>query len=270
MKMQMGFICLVCFMMINIGVTRATICYESWNFTTNSTYEKNRNMILSSLASNVTLRDGFFYTATIGQEPDKVYALALCRGDSLLEECADCVSSSAKDIMRQCLNQKEAVAWGGTSQSIVRYSNRSIFGIMEADPMAGGCEGNNINTTDTAQFNETWVSLMEGLVINASTGSNHPRRKFATGNENFSYFMKIYALLQCTPDISPSDCEDCLRQSIYYREDHDQGQTGCLIMRPSSNSDPTQNPSSHSYLHPNENPTVVLVTPVLNDTNYHS
>ncbi|XP_031251067.1 uncharacterized protein LOC116108971 [Pistacia vera] len=37
-----------------------------------------------------------------------------------------------------------------------------------------------------------------------------------------------------------------------------------------ANSDPTQNSSSHYYLHPNENPAVVLVTPVLNGTNYHS
>ncbi|XP_031251362.1 cysteine-rich receptor-like protein kinase 11 [Pistacia vera] len=132
-------ICLVSFMLIiNIGVTRATICYQSGDFTSNSTYEKNRNLILSSLASNVTLREGFFHNASIGLEPGKVYALVHCRGDSSAEQCANCVSSAAKDIVNTCLDQKEAVAWGGSPQCIVRYSNLLIFGEMEEEPMGAG------------------------------------------------------------------------------------------------------------------------------------
>ncbi|XP_031250195.1 uncharacterized protein LOC116143505 [Pistacia vera] len=39
---------------------------------------------------------------------------------------------------------------------------------------------------------------------------------------------------------------------------------------PATSIDPTQNPSSPYFLHPNENPTLVLVSPVLTSTNYHS
>ncbi|KAH7569072.1 hypothetical protein JRO89_XS06G0098300 [Xanthoceras sorbifolium] len=48
-------------------------CYDTGNFTANSTYARNGNLLLSSLASNITGYKGF-YNTTIGQDPDKVYA----------------------------------------------------------------------------------------------------------------------------------------------------------------------------------------------------
>ncbi|XP_044512104.1 putative receptor-like protein kinase At4g00960 [Mangifera indica] len=233
--MGFRFTCLLCFisvMLINTGVVRATICYDTGNFTSNSTYEKNRNLILSSLASNVTLHEGFFYTATIGQDPDKVYALVNCRGDSSAEQCISCVSYTVKGIMNQCLNQKEAVAWGGSPQCIVRYSNHSKFGKMEADPMAGGSYANNM-TINMTQFSLVWKSLMNRLLTKASAGSNNNTSKFATGEANLTDFVKMYGLMQCTPDISESDCDSCLRQSVAFYESHDYGKPGSIIMRPS-------------------------------------
>ncbi|XP_044470531.1 putative receptor-like protein kinase At4g00960 [Mangifera indica] len=235
MEMQMGFralLILVSIWLINIGVSRATICYDTGNFTTNSTYEKNRNLILSSLASNVTLHEGFFYTASIGEEPEKVYALVNCRGDSSAEECASCVSDAAKDIVKTCLNQKEAVAWGGSPQCIVRYSNRLFFGKMAKDPMAGGSSESNMSLNMT-QFDQTWKSLMNRLLREAAAGSNNSTRKFAVGEENVTEFVKIYGLMQCTPDISETDCKDCLGPSLGFYESHYHGKPGCLIMRPS-------------------------------------
>ncbi|XP_044470528.1 cysteine-rich receptor-like protein kinase 18 [Mangifera indica] len=235
MKMQMGFtvlLILVSILLINIGSSRATICYDTGNFTTNSTYEKNRNLILSSLASNVTLHEGFFYNASIGEEPDKVYALVNCRGDASAEECASCVSDAAKDILNKCLNQKEAVAWGGSPQCIVRYSNRLFFGKMAEDPMAEGSYGSNMSLNMT-QFDQTWKSLMNRLLREAAAGSNNSTRKFAVGEENVTDFVKIYGLMQCTPDISETDCKDCLGPSVGFYESHYHGKPGCLIMRPS-------------------------------------
>ncbi|XP_031254692.1 cysteine-rich receptor-like protein kinase 18 [Pistacia vera] len=211
----------------------ATICIDDrGNFTSNSTYEKNRNLILSSLAPNVTLHDGYFYTASVGQEPDEVYALALCRGDSSAEQCVSGVSFAAEDIMRQCLNQKEAVAWGEGPKCIVRYSDHSIFGKMETYPWAEGGYGTNI-TTNMTQFDQTWKSLMNRLLKTSSTGSNNSRKKFATGEASLTDSVKIYALMQCTPDISESDFDSCLRQSVFYCESHYHGKAGCLLVRPS-------------------------------------
>ncbi|KAI9198883.1 hypothetical protein LWI28_023763 [Acer negundo] len=64
---------------------KCEICLGTGNFTASSTYGRNRDLIPSSLASKIT--EGF-YNPTIGQDRDKVYALALCRGDSSGEDCS--------------------------------------------------------------------------------------------------------------------------------------------------------------------------------------
>jgi len=42
------------------------------------------------------------------------------------------------------------------------------------------------------------------------------------------------------------------------------------VSDPSHFNDPSQNPSSPFYIHPSENPSSVLVSPVLSNGNYHS
>ncbi|KAF3595653.1 hypothetical protein DY000_02027082 [Brassica cretica] len=45
--------------------------------TPNSTYDVNRRLILSSLPSNVTAQEGFFFNGSIGQEPNRVYGIGI-------------------------------------------------------------------------------------------------------------------------------------------------------------------------------------------------
>ncbi|KAF5191878.1 Cysteine-rich receptor-like protein kinase, partial [Thalictrum thalictroides] len=58
-------------------------CSNTTNYTSNSQFETNLNLLLSSLLSNGT-RDGFFNTS-IGTAPDTVYGLVSCR-DKDMEE----------------------------------------------------------------------------------------------------------------------------------------------------------------------------------------
>lgn len=88
------FLPFVSYMIINLGLTAAQVetCYDTGNFTANSTYTKNGNLTMSLLASNVKVNGGF-YTTTIGETPNKVYGLVLCRGDVTSEACAKCVGT---------------------------------------------------------------------------------------------------------------------------------------------------------------------------------
>ncbi|TXG65367.1 hypothetical protein EZV62_006642 [Acer yangbiense] len=165
-------------MIMSFSLTTKQICHKTGNFTANSAYAKNLNRILASIASNVAINGGFYDTA-IGQDPDKVYGLGVCRGDSTSEVCNICVNNTVQDIIASCPNQKQVFSWGQDPQCI---------------------------------FNEVWESLMDRLVTKASMGSS--RLKFGTGEANFTKFLKIYALMQCTPDISENDCDSCLRQNV--------------------------------------------------------
>ncbi|TXG55458.1 hypothetical protein EZV62_020714 [Acer yangbiense] len=99
------------YVLISISFTTGQKCCDTGNFTTNDTYGNNRNHILSSLATNVQSNNGFFTDST-GEVLNEVHALAICRGDLTLIECARCINSTSQDIMIECHNQKEAFMWG--------------------------------------------------------------------------------------------------------------------------------------------------------------
>ncbi|KAK4857455.1 hypothetical protein QYF36_000903 [Acer negundo] len=203
---------------------------DDGNFTTNSTYAKNRNLILASLVSNVAVNGGF-YNTTIGQDPDKVYGLAVCRGDSTSELCNKCVNTTIQHIIDNCQNQKEVLSWGSSHPPcIIRYADHSISGKLELSPEDAGYNVNNV-TSNLTEFNEVWESLMDRVVRKASMGSS--RLKFGTEEANLTLFQKIYALMQCTPDISQSDCDYCLRQNVGRFQSCCGGKQGGYVRRPS-------------------------------------
>ncbi|XWS18239.1 hypothetical protein CRYUN_Cryun32bG0026300 [Craigia yunnanensis] len=213
---------------ISFAATLKVSCYSTGNFTTNSTYGRNRDLILSSLPDNVSANGGFF-TATIGEEPNKVYALGLCRGDSSSENCYIYLNSTIHDLIAKCPNQKEAISWGGDPPSMVRYADRSFFGILELDPTDSGAINLNI-ASNLTQFYQLWESLMVRVVRTASMGSS--RLKYATGDANYAAFQKIHALMQCTPDLSQTDCESCLRESVGTFQRLFYGRQGGYFQRP--------------------------------------
>jgi hypothetical protein len=100
------------------------------NYTANSTYQTNLNILLSNLSTNTEINYGF-YNFSYGQNTDKVNAIGLCRGDVKPDVCRKCLNDSRVLLTQLCPNQKEAIGW--YENCMLRYSNRSIFGIMEGE-----------------------------------------------------------------------------------------------------------------------------------------
>ncbi|KAF2314002.1 hypothetical protein GH714_021424 [Hevea brasiliensis] len=192
--------------MISISHSESEFCSNRGTYLANSTYSKNLNTVLSSLPLNIT-ENGGFYNGTAGQDPDKVYALSLCRGDLSSDKCYHCVNSTIHGIKEQCPNQKEGIMWGEATTCMVRYSNRNIFARMESTP--SDCVPNPNNVT-YSQFNETLYDLLGKLTTQASSGSSG--LKFATGSSD-----KVLGLVQCTPDLSKADCNICLQGAMVNR-----------------------------------------------------
>ncbi|XP_031250177.1 cysteine-rich receptor-like protein kinase 10 isoform X2 [Pistacia vera] len=158
-----------------IGLTSATDhgCPNS-----NSTYQSNVNFLLSSLVSNATRSKGFstgFYNTTVGQDPDKVYALFLCRGDITPITCQNCVNLSTSQILQSCPVEKEGIKW----------YDKDRFDQL-------------VRTTMKEAANEAAVSP----------------KKFSTKKAIFTTSHTLYCLVQCAPDLSSFDCNSCLEQSF--------------------------------------------------------
>ncbi|KAK8525118.1 hypothetical protein V6N13_092630 [Hibiscus sabdariffa] len=209
-------------------VAAAPRCYDTGNFTTNGTYGKNRDLILASLPPNVSANGGLFH-ATIGQSPHKVYALGMCIQGDTSDRCSRCLNFTIHDLIASCPNQKEALSWGGDLLCLVRYANHSFYGILELDPMEASYNTGDI-TSNLTEFDKVWDSLMDSVVRKASNGSSS--LKYATGEADVTLFQKIYALMQCTPDLSKMDCDSCLRNSASTFQNLYHGKQGGYVRRP--------------------------------------
>ncbi|WZZ25436.1 hypothetical protein YC2023_008837 [Brassica napus] len=73
------------------------ICPNTTTFSRNSTYLANLRTLLSSLSSpNASYATGS-QSATVGQPPDRVTGLYLCRGDVTPEVCRRCVAFAVNE-----------------------------------------------------------------------------------------------------------------------------------------------------------------------------
>jgi hypothetical protein len=198
------FLSLFFFLIHPATLTVAQYCYnENGNYTSNSTYEENLKSVLASMSSNTEIDYGF-YNFSSGETPDKVNAIALCRGDISPEECRSCVNATSHDLLKACPNQKEAIMW--PDKCMLRYSNRDIFGVMESQPLIAYY--NTGNVSDVEGFNRVLRPLLERLRNGAASGNS--TRKFALGSNLALNFLTINALVECTPDLDQTDCNNCL------------------------------------------------------------
>ncbi|XP_057986370.1 cysteine-rich receptor-like protein kinase 44 isoform X2 [Hevea brasiliensis] len=91
---------------------------------------------------------------------------------------------------------------------------------------------NNVSSSELSQFNRVLQALLTTLRTEAASGNW--TRKFATGNER-SGFYTIYALMQCTPDLSQQECDDCLVGATAEIPISSSGKLGGRVIKPSCN-----------------------------------
>ncbi|XP_034210866.1 cysteine-rich receptor-like protein kinase 25 [Prunus dulcis] len=211
---------------------RYNVCSNTTSFTPNSTYELNLNLLLSSLTSNATRELGFYNTTAGSQDPNAaVYGSFLCRADLTSDACKDCVATAARETVKKyCPLRKVTIIW--YDDCMLRYSNVSFFGNMDEAP--GVSLLNVANIPDPNRFNDVLLETITGLVpvaANATSGA----KKFAAKEANFTALQELYSLVQCTPDLSSTACDRCLRAAIADLPACCYGKQGGRVLYPSCN-----------------------------------
>jgi hypothetical protein len=200
---------------------------DNGNYTANSTYERNLNHLLSSLSSNTEIDYGF-YNFSYGQNSDQVSAIGLCRGDVNPDVCRSCLDNATSLLKQLCPNQKEAIGW--FDYCMLRYSNRVILGVVETSPSFYMWNTNNVSA-NYDQFKDDLKKLLENLRSKAVAGGS--LRKFAAGNATAPNFQTLYALVQCTPDLSELECNNCLAGAFQGIPNCCDGKQGGRVISPS-------------------------------------
>ncbi|PWA36136.1 cysteine-rich receptor-like protein kinase 20 [Artemisia annua] len=170
------------------------------NYTQNSAYQQNLDDVLFALTGT---NNGFgFYNLTSGQ----ANAAALCRGDIEPESCRRCVDDATRRLRQVCPNQVEAAGW--YDMCFLKYSNRSM---ANGNAQSGLINPNNVPNSSFDQWNQRVVNLLGALRSEVVRGGL--LRKYASGNISAGS-LTVYGMMQCTPDLSETECDNCLARAI--------------------------------------------------------
>ncbi|XP_062105858.1 cysteine-rich receptor-like protein kinase 26 isoform X2 [Humulus lupulus] len=200
------------FILVAQRATAQTICFnEKGNFTLNSTYHDNLNHVLSNLLNSQNHNGDGFYNFSYGSASNQVFAIGACQGDVTIEVCRSCLNETMHIVREACPNQKEVIQWA--DKCMLRYSNRSLFGLMETSPNKILYKTANVPSDSVVAYFDVLMNLTNNLKSRAAAGGS--LRKFAAASvQSPILFKTIYGLVMCTPDLSQNDCINCLENAI--------------------------------------------------------
>lgn len=175
----------------------------------------NLKTVLEDLSSNTMLDDTVpgFKNSSVETRVNEVYGQALCRGDvSDPETCRGCVRAASRDLLENNCSSKDAIVWYDLCQ--IRYSFQRFFAIMTYTgkyPEPGHLK-KNIPGDLVRPFVEARNELMKEIADKAAFSSSN--RMFATGRIEVSGGGTVFGAVQCTLDIPPELCRNCLESSL--------------------------------------------------------
>ncbi|PIN20946.1 hypothetical protein CDL12_06370 [Handroanthus impetiginosus] len=168
-----------------------------------------------------TIQNGFIATS-YGEGKDQIFGLAQCRGDVSKNDCSSCIQDAATNIRKLCPNQADARIW--YDYCFLRYDNVKFFG--QADT-SGGYLYNIQNVTDPDVFNKKLAALMNQISSEAVKPAN---KGLGKGKSDISEFLRLYALVQCTRDLSERSCGQCLATAIGNFPNFCNNKRGCRVL----------------------------------------
>ncbi|XP_022641394.1 cysteine-rich receptor-like protein kinase 10 isoform X2 [Vigna radiata var. radiata] len=187
-------------------------CPTNASYNSTATFENNLKFLLQSLVSNVSESDGSYSTFMGLGTANVASGSLLCRGDVSLATCNDCIITAATEVTQLCPNKTESIIW--YDECMIRFTN-TYFNPVSIEPGASLSNDENISASDSVSFNSTLFGLLDDLV--EETASSDSVRKFATGDREFagsSAQRRVYALTECDPELTNSNCEQCLQNAI--------------------------------------------------------
>ncbi|TVU38674.1 hypothetical protein EJB05_12058, partial [Eragrostis curvula] len=184
------------------------VCGDSGDdFTQNSTYQSNLALLSTTLPRNAS-SPALFAAGKVGTSPNTVYALTLCRGDANASSCAACAAVAFQDAQQLCAYSKTVTIY--YDLCYLRFSDRNFLAGDDNDERYFP-KSENVSAP-AAAFDAAVAALLNATADGAAADS---ARRFATAEVAAGGSVPaVYALAQCTPDMSPAGCRSCLASVI--------------------------------------------------------
>lgn len=166
----------------------------------------------------------------MGENSNRIFIIGMCIPGTEPYKCSVCIEGIADHMLSRCSN--ETIGYDWIDFCMVRYSNVSSSGslIMERSGVASNSEDVGV---DLVVFDRVWDELMLRTITAASNGSSPFAHKYyAAEVASLTTFQTIYAMMQCTPDVSSGDCEYCLKKTVSDYKSCCRGNKGGAYVRP--------------------------------------
>ncbi|KAI3873630.1 hypothetical protein MKX03_021683, partial [Papaver bracteatum] len=226
----------------------------------------NLNLLLSSLSTtftnNNTIPQYGYHNITIEVNPDTVYGSLHCREDIAPAIFSECAQLATETFMQDsgCPNKKITIMFYNGCVFVGRYSNENYFSTLSEEPsinLLGGVK----TKVNQSQFVDIVTELLEDLVVEAVNNSSISPSLYATRSTNFTRFDDVYAMVQCTPDLTPNLCNRCLRSALGRLSTCCSDVHGARVLFPSCTFRFEYNPFYGNYMH--ATPTIQASPPTL-------
>ncbi|CAN8275250.1 unnamed protein product [Cochlearia groenlandica] len=187
------------------------ICINNEGKSKTKSYDNSVKDFLGRLIGLMPPEYGYgFHSGVSGTGPDEVYGKVQCRGDVSESECSSCLHTASSSILKKCPNNKGRIIWYDNCL----LSLSSIYNFKAIDYRHNFYLHNSKDvTSDTMSFNKKTSNLLNKLKEKATSEENNiPETKeymYVNGEENLGK-VKLYAMMQCTQDLSFKNCSVCL------------------------------------------------------------
>ncbi|RWR88315.1 Protein kinase domain-containing protein [Cinnamomum micranthum f. kanehirae] len=202
------FLVLSCTQLFLDVVTADPISYNcsGYRYLPNTEFATNLDQLLLNLTSKS--KDQNFYNYTVGDEPNRIYGLFQCRGDTNRHQCKTCIKISGAEIKQACPNSRQVIAW--YDYCLLRYSDQFFFGHVDGPEF-------HYRNDKLGELSYEEKERVLGFV--SKMVKQVPRRRplmFATNSSSVQFSM--FSLAQCNFDLSYEGCEKCLKHVMVETE----------------------------------------------------
>jgi hypothetical protein len=129
----------------------------------------------------------------------------LCRGDYLGQQCVDCLAEGFVQAASRCPSSVDATMYYDQCQ--LRFSDQDFLAGAGNMPESAASNMNKVSAGNAVAFD----ALVTRLVAAVSDAASNRSGRYATGQAGFPpEDMNVYALVQCTQDLTTAQCRECL------------------------------------------------------------
>ncbi|WCJ37700.1 hypothetical protein M5689_018810 [Euphorbia peplus] len=131
--------------------------------------------------------------------------IIMCRGDTTIPECKSCVSTAVTELLKQCGDDREGGIW--YDKCMIKFGDLRFFGQIDHQDDFYLFDPKQVS--NKAELNTKTKGLLSGLVPTCTKAPN----RFARGTAPFGA-KTIHGMVQCSRDLSPQNCAECLKFQI--------------------------------------------------------